>query len=87
MGETMIHTGTFASPTEIEELKDLLSRARNTPVIALSVAHGIERGGFAGEARQAMLKRCHEIALAHGLPEITGFYGCDLATGEFVRTE
>lgn len=87
MGEAMIKTGVFATPTEIEELKDLLSRARNTPVIALSVAHGIERGGFAGEATQAMLERCHAIAISHGLPEIEGFYGCDLATGEFARME
>ena len=87
MGEAMINTGTFANPTEIEELKDLLHRLRTTPVLALSSHHALEHGGFSGEARKAMVERCHEIALSHGLPEITGFYGCDLATGEFVRTE
>ncbi len=29
-------------------------------------------------------KQCHEIALSHGLPEITGFYGLS-ETGEFVE--
>lgn len=32
-------------------------------------------------------ERTHERARAHGLPEIQGFYGCDLATGEFVKAK
>lgn len=27
----------------------------------------------------------HRYALAHGLPEIRGFYGCDFRDGEFIR--
>lgn len=30
--------------------------------------------------------RCHGMALAHGLPEIPGYYGIDLTTGEFIRS-
>lgn len=84
LGADMINTGVRAKETEIEELKDLLSRARNTPVITLSMAQAIA-GGLSGDAQTIMLERCHEIALSHGLPEIEGFYGCDLATGEFLR--
>ena len=29
----------------------------------------------------------HRIALAHGLPEIPGYYGCDLRTGELVQAD
>ena len=27
----------------------------------------------------------HRLALRHGLPEIDGYYGCDLKTGEFLQ--
>lgn len=27
---------------------------------------------------------CHIMALAHGLPEVQGYYGIDLETGEFL---
>lgn len=30
------------------------------------------------------LREAHKLALAHGLPEIEGYYGCDLETGEFL---
>lgn len=30
------------------------------------------------------LKAAHRAALAHGLPEIPGYYGIDLRNGEFV---
>jgi len=30
-------------------------------------------------------KICNEIAFSHGLPEISGYYECDLLTGEFIK--
>jgi hypothetical protein len=30
-------------------------------------------------------KVAHRYALAHGLPEIPGYYGMDMKTGEFVK--
>jgi len=30
------------------------------------------------------LQKCHAMALEHGLPEISGYYGIDLKTKEFV---
>lgn len=74
----------FATKEETEKMKKDLIEARNTPVIAMSVKHGIEKGGFAGEAHQRVKEECHKLALAHGLPEIQGFYGMDCETGEFV---
>jgi hypothetical protein len=65
-------------------LKRELIAAQNTPVIAFNSEHALNRGGLAGEAWQALKERCHKIALKHSLPEIKGFYGCDLETGEFV---
>ena len=82
----MQSTGVFATPEEIEKLKQQYYNAEKTPVIALSVAHGLRTGGFSGEAWTALYKACHRVALDHGLPEIEGYYGCDLETGEFVKT-
>lgn len=64
-------TGEFATEDEIKTMK----AAMGTPYLIV--------GGMAPESPQ---KVCHRIALAHGLPEIQGFYGCDLRTREFVTT-
>lgn len=65
----MKYTGVIATKEEIQQMKD----AANQPYIMI--------GGHWPESPQ---KVCHEIALKHGLPEIPGYYGCDLRTGEFV---
>lgn len=67
----MNRTGVFATPEEIERL----SAAASQPVMFLS------GGQPMGED---VAVTCHLLALAHGLPEIPGRYGCDLKTGEFV---
>ena len=74
----------FATKKETEKMKKALIAARNTPVIAFSSEHALNRGGLAGEAHQSVAEGCHKLALAHGLPEIQGFYGLDCETGEFV---
>ena len=70
---TLKHTGIKATQNEIEELRKLATEASQTPAILLC-----------GDAWERAKKRCHEIALAHGLPEITGFYGLT-KDGEFVE--
>ena len=80
----MKRTGIFCSTEEAETIKKKYNQARNTPAIALSVSHGIERGGFAGEAWDYFRKELHTIALKYGLPEISGYYGIDLSNNEFV---
>jgi len=60
----------FATKEEIEQLKVSVS------------CSGMFLSG--GQPMSEPAKDAHRIALAHGLPEITGFYGCDLQTGEFV---
>ena len=67
----MNYTGTFATPDQLESLKG----AMNQPLIALN----------AGMPRDP-LKLSHEYAIEQGLPEIKGYYGCDVRTGEFVST-
>jgi len=81
----MIKTNVKASPEEVVELKGLLQTAQTTPVIALSTADAMSGRDFSSLAWNRVKERCHAVALAHGLPEIPGFYGCDLKTGEFVR--
>lgn len=65
----MKYLGVFATKKEIQQLKDTC----NQPYIML--------GGHWPKSPQEV---AHQIALKHGLPEITGYYGCDLRTGEFV---
>ena len=80
----MRRTGVFATTEETEEIAKLASEARSTPVIAMSMDHGIEQGGFAGQAWDRVHKTVYEKALAHGLPEIRGYYGFDPENGEFI---
>ena len=67
----MHYTGTHATPAQLDSLK----AAMNTPLIALN----------AGMPRDP-LKLSHSYAIEQGLPEIKGYYGCDVRTGEFVST-
>lgn len=69
--DDFIRTGVFATEEEIQRLKN----ACNTPYIMV--------GGHWPRSPQVI---AHELALKHGLPEIAGYYGCDLQNGEFVKT-
>jgi hypothetical protein len=66
----MNRTGVLATPQEVEHLRSML----NQPYI-------LGAGGVPPLNPQV---EAHRLALEHGLPEIEGYYGCDLATGEFV---
>lgn len=62
-------TGVFATPDEVSRMKAEFSM----PVARI--------GGTWPTPERTM----HGLALAHGLPEIKGFYGCDFRDGEFIR--
>ncbi len=66
----MTYTGVLATKDEIQSLKD----SCNQPYIRV--------GNYWPESPQ---ETAHRLALSHGLPEIPGYYGCDLRTGEFVK--
>ena len=80
----MTRTKVFADDTETQEISELAAVARSTPVIAMSSEHGLESGGFAGDAWRRLNETIYKYALAHELPEIEGFYGLDLSSGEFI---
>jgi len=69
----MKRTGIRATEEEIADLK----AAASAPVMMV--------GGVSTHRDPAKL--AHEIALKHGLPEIPGFYGIDLGTGEFLAAD
>jgi hypothetical protein len=77
----LIGTGVFATDEEQAIAKDLAAKAARTPVILLFGQHDLS-----GEARERMYETVHGFALAHGLPEIPGFYGMD-EKGEFIRQD
>lgn len=64
-------TGIFASDAQIERMK----QAMRMPMILVG-----------GMAPQSAAEVCHDCALESGLPEIEGYYGCELKTKEFVTT-
>jgi len=78
----VIKTGVFATKEELEDLRRLAARGwrPGETMIVTSVMEGITRDQATVDAQ----KVCHKLALAHGLPEIPGYYGI-LQTGEFVR--
>lgn len=77
----MTNTGVKCSAEELVELRNLANEAARTPAITLTSG----TPDWASRALERCLKRTHEIALSHGLPEITGYYGITF-DGEFVRT-
>lgn len=77
----MKHTKVFATEKELEALvfaahKGWVSGDR---IMVLSISDGISKNRATVDARKA----CHTVALKHGLPEITGYYGIS-EEGEFV---
>ena len=65
----MKHTGVFATKDELDELRKLVG----LPAIKI--------GNYIPKTPQQV---CHDIALRHGLPEITGYYGIN-GDGEFLQ--
>jgi hypothetical protein len=65
------HTGIHATIAQKERMR----AAMNMPAILV--------GGTLPRSPQQV---AHACALEQGLPEIEGYYGCDLSTGEFVRS-
>ena len=77
----MKYTGVKITEEEKRELVRLLIEAESTPVIYFGPGKSA-----ADYAHERMTRRVHEIALAHGLPEIQGYYGCDLKESEIVES-
>ena len=78
----MEKTGVRVTPEDLEKLSTLVRRGwqPGQMMIVFSVGEGIRRD----EATVDAQKECHRLALAYGLPEITGYYGIDF-DGEFVK--
>lgn len=67
----MRYTGVHMTPEQIQSVKD----HAKTPMIMLQCG-----------PPQTTLQFVHSLAIAAGLPEIEGYYGADLRTGEFVSS-
>ena len=67
----MKRTNVFADKKEIEYIKS----RQNAPVMLV---------GGVDTSRPTALEAAYKAAIKHGLPEVTGYYGIDLITGEFV---
>lgn len=65
----MKRTGVFATEDEIKLIK------------GAAVVPYLKIGSYWPKSAQEVV---HELALEHGLSEVTGYYGCDLRTGEFL---
>lgn len=74
----MNQTGKYATPEEVEEVTGMVAHAQIS---------GMTAARFGPQRHDDLMheahRRVHELALAHGLPDVPGFYGLD-ATGQFV---
>jgi len=75
----LVGTGVYATEEEKETAFELASKAARTPMILLFGIHDLS-----GDARKEMQETTHGFALAHGLPEIQGYYGLNV-DGEFIK--
>lgn len=75
------HTGVFATDEERDKCQKLAKQAAGTPVMRLSSTSP----DFSATAWEHVNKTVYAAALAHGLPEIEGYYGMT-PEGEFIRT-
>ncbi len=71
----MNYTGVFATEDEFSDLLNLARRGwmDGDTVMVSSVMEGLRKDQSTINAKVA----CHKVALAHGLPEIEGYYGID----------
>ena len=78
----MEKTGIKAKEEDFEKLARLARQGwrEGEIMIVFSVGEGIRKDAATVDAQ----KECHKLALAYGLPEITGYYGIDFDR-EFVR--
>lgn len=65
----MKKTGKFATKAELKHIKFLAS----APMVMI--------GGLIPKSPQVEV---HRLAMKHGLPDVSGYYGMDLKTGEFL---
>jgi hypothetical protein len=78
---SLVGTRVFATDGERNEIGQMLAEAQLTPPITW---FDILKGKRSHPIWNAIHERTHRAARAHGLPEIEGYYGLDLRTGEFV---
>lgn len=77
-----LRTGVFLTEDEAAAVETLAARASSTPVITFGGG-----GPDAASVAWSVVKQtCHRFALAHGLPEIPGYYGCDLESREVLKS-
>ena len=82
MSDSFTRTGTFLNDEQLVEVAVMYHAAENTPVIALSSAQGLSGNDFASRAWMSFHRLLYDFALAAGLPEIEGWYGLDMKSGE-----
>lgn len=73
-------TGTHATIYELKVL-EVLQREASSPMFVKSLSDAKVRD----KAKHTLQKRVHKAALDHGLPEIEGFYGINMGTGQFLK--
>ena len=74
----------FATEDEIKYIK----HCQSMPIIAFTNPEPPGPGvSPVIPLNEAPIEAAHRAALAHGLPEIPGYYGIDLTNGEFVTVE
>ena len=80
----MKRLGVFATAEEITHIK----HCQSMPLMAMTNPAAPGPGvPTVVPMFETPLEAAHRAALAHNLPEISGYYGIDLSNGEFVEAE
>ncbi len=82
MSDSFTKTGTFLTAEQIEKVREAYHEAETTPVIALSSAQALGGQDFASQAWMRFHRLLYDFALVQGLPEIEGWYGLNMKSGE-----
>ena len=75
-------TGKFLTAEQIGVVREAYHEAETTPAIALSSAQALGGQDFASQAWMRFHRLLYDFALAQDLPEIKGWYGLDMKSGE-----
>ena len=78
----MEYTGIYATNDELDDLRRIADRGwqHGEMMIVTSIMQGILKDKTTIQGHEV----CNRLALAHGLPKITGYYGIT-KNGEFVK--
>lgn len=77
------HTKVYATKTELKKLISMAKKVEKMPMWGVTMEDTDRSVTRTLKESMKVQEHCHKIALKHGLPEISGYYGL-CKDGEFI---